>query len=198
MANASSSTSGIPRAGAEPPEPWDDMLLVGVVARAQGNKGEVVVNSTTDFADERFAAGAEVWCRRVGGTPERITVQAFRMHLGRPVLRLRRRRLDRRGRGVRRRRAAGAGRGAAAAAGARVLPPRAGRMRGVDLGRRASRARWRRWTAVARRRAWSCAAAGGEVLVPFVQAFCSVDRAGRRIEIAPPEGLLDVNGAWRA
>ena len=34
------------------------MLLVGVVARAQGNKGEVVVNSTTDFPDERFAAGA--------------------------------------------------------------------------------------------------------------------------------------------
>jgi len=36
------------------------------------------------------------------------------------------------------------------------------------------------------------------VLVPFVQAYCSVDRAGRRIEITPPEGLLDVNGAWRA
>ncbi len=31
-------------------------------------------------------------------------------------------------------------------------------------------------------------AAGGEVLVPFVQAYCSVDRAGRRIEITPPGG----------
>ena len=173
------------------------MLLVGVVARAQGNKGEVVVNSTTDFADERFAAGAEVWCRRVGGTPARITVLAFRMHLGRPVLRLE---------GV------GSIDEAEGFAGAELRVPgaaqqplpehvyyihelvgcevwtsageRVGEVAAVDGGGAATRLVVR--------------AAGGEVLVPFVQAYCSVDRAGRRIEITPPEGLLDVNGAWRA
>jgi ribosomal 30S subunit maturation factor RimM len=36
------------------------------------------------------------------------------------------------------------------------------------------------------------------VLVPFTQAFCTVDRAARRIEITPPEGLLELNGAWQA
>jgi ribosomal 30S subunit maturation factor RimM len=42
------------------------------------------------------------------------------------------------------------------------------------------------------------AAARGEVLVPFVQAYCAVDIAARRIVVTPPEGLLDVNGAWQA
>ena len=36
----------------------------------------------------------------------------------------------------------------------------------------------------------------GEVLVPFVQGFCAVDIAARRIVVTPPEGLLDVNGTW--
>ena len=54
-----------------------------------------------------------------------------------------------------------------------------------------------------RRRRRRRGAAGGadgaaaEVLVPFTQAFCAVDRAARRIEITPPEGLLELNGAWR-
>ena len=38
---------------------------------------------------------------------------------------------------------------------------------------------------------------GSDVLVPFVQPFCTVDLDRRRIEVAPPEGLLDLNGAWR-
>ena len=36
-----------------------DLVLVGRVARAHGNKGQVIVNPETDFPDERF---------RVGGT----------------------------------------------------------------------------------------------------------------------------------
>ena len=32
---------------------------------------------------------------------------------------------------------------------------------------------------------------GSDVLVPFVQPFCTVDLDRRRIEVAPPEGLLD-------
>jgi 16S rRNA processing protein RimM len=37
----------------------------------------------------------------------------------------------------------------------------------------------------------------GEVLIPFVQEFCDVDVAGKRIVVTPPEGLLEVNGDWR-
>ena len=40
----------------------------------------------------------------------------------------------------------------------------------------------------------------GEVLIPFTAAFCrTVDVAGKRIVIAPPDGLLELNarGTWR-
>jgi len=33
---------------------WDDAILIGVVARTHGNRGEVVVNPETDFPEERF------------------------------------------------------------------------------------------------------------------------------------------------
>lgn len=168
------------------------MLLVGVVARAQGNRGEVVVNATTDFADRRFAAGAELWCRRVGGATAAVRVQAFRMHLGRPVLALE---------GV-----TGIGEAETLAgaelrvpSGARqALPPHVyyvhdlvgcemvttggthvGTVSGVEGDGEATRL--------------VVAAPAGELLVPFVQAFCTVDLARRRIEIAPPDGLLELN-----
>ena len=32
------------------------MVLVGRIARPQGHRGQVVVNPSTDFPDERFAA----------------------------------------------------------------------------------------------------------------------------------------------
>jgi 16S rRNA processing protein RimM len=36
--------------------------------------------------------------------------------------------------------------------------------------------------------------ADGDVLIPMVEGICAaVDIAGRRIVVAPPEGLLDVN-----
>jgi ribosomal 30S subunit maturation factor RimM len=31
---------------------WDDAVLVGVVARTHGNRGEVIVNSMTDFPED--------------------------------------------------------------------------------------------------------------------------------------------------
>ena len=36
----------------------DDLLLVGRVARAHGNRGHVIVNPETDFLEERFALGS--------------------------------------------------------------------------------------------------------------------------------------------
>jgi 16S rRNA processing protein RimM len=173
------------------------MLLVGVVARAQGNKGEVVVNGTTDFPDERFAAGASLWCRRVGSAPEEIRVRAFRMHLGRPVLALE---------GV-----AGIGE-AEAFAGAELRVPMAAQQPlpahvyyvhelvgcavwttgGEHVGEVAAVEGDGEATRLVVR------AEAGDVLLPFVQAYCTVDVAGRRIEIAPPEGLLDLNRPGRS
>lgn len=61
----------------------DDLILVGRVARAHGNKGQVIVNPDTDFPDDRFVVGAIL---RVGTaeTPRRIT--SARFHQGRPVI----------------------------------------------------------------------------------------------------------------
>lgn len=174
------------------------MLLVGVVARTHGNKGEVIVNPTTDFPDDRFAAGATLWGRAAGGgASERLRVRAFRMHQGRPVIGF-----D----GVATMSDAERFAGwdlRIPAADRRALPPHVyyrddligcevvtndgevvGRVRAVDGEGQAVRL--------------VVTAARGEVLVPLAQDVCAVDVQARRIVVTPPEGLLDVNGAWRA
>ena len=40
---------------------WDAMAVVGRIARAHGNRGEVIVNLETDFPQDRFRPGAEVF-----------------------------------------------------------------------------------------------------------------------------------------
>ena len=44
----------------------DERILIGRIARAHGNKGQVVVNPETDFPDERFAAGKTVFVGESG------------------------------------------------------------------------------------------------------------------------------------
>ena len=61
----------------------DDLILVGRVARAHGNKGQVIVNPDTDFPDDRFVVGATLLVGPAA-TPRRIT--SARFHQGRPVL----------------------------------------------------------------------------------------------------------------
>ena len=34
---------------------WDDMVLVGRIARPHGHRGQVIVNPDTDFPEDRFA-----------------------------------------------------------------------------------------------------------------------------------------------
>ncbi len=63
------------------------MVLVGRIARAHGHRGQVIVNPSTDFPDERFAAGAVLHTMR-DGRPGAVTVTAMRMQQGRPVLTL--------------------------------------------------------------------------------------------------------------
>ena len=66
---------------------WDDLVLVGVVARTHGHRGAVIVNPETDFPEERFKAGATVWMRR-GGLATPVAIRDAWFHQGRPVLTL--------------------------------------------------------------------------------------------------------------
>ena len=69
----------------EPPLQVMELLLVGVVARAHGNKGQVIVNPETDFPEERFAAGNELIVE-LAGRESRRRIATVRFHQGRPVI----------------------------------------------------------------------------------------------------------------
>jgi 16S rRNA processing protein RimM len=64
---------------------WDDMVLVGRVARPHGLRGQVVINPETDFVEARFRAGATFWTRSARGD-EQLTVTSARVQNGRPVI----------------------------------------------------------------------------------------------------------------
>ena len=64
---------------------WEDLVLVGQVARAHGRFGEVIVNPQTDFPAERFARGSVLHVLRLG-REEPLIVSAMRMHQGRPLI----------------------------------------------------------------------------------------------------------------
>ena len=68
-----------------PPSPWDDMALVGRIARPHGLKGQVAINPETDFVEERFAAGSTLWTRSSAGE-ELLTVASSRLQNGRPIV----------------------------------------------------------------------------------------------------------------
>ena len=40
---------------------WDEMAVVGRIARAHGLRGQVIVNLETDFPEERFQPGATLF-----------------------------------------------------------------------------------------------------------------------------------------
>jgi len=65
---------------------WEDLILVGVVARTHGTGGQVIVNPHTDFVDERFRVGARLETRLANGTHRISEVSSLRMHQGRPII----------------------------------------------------------------------------------------------------------------
>jgi len=67
------------------PNAWDDMVLVGRIARPQGNRGEVVVTPATDFGESRFQPGAVLQTFRHGRI-DALTVVESREHSGRWVI----------------------------------------------------------------------------------------------------------------
>jgi 16S rRNA processing protein RimM len=63
---------------------WDDMALVGRIARAHGLRGQVIVDLETDFPDTRFQPGAELFVRRAAVEKLRLTTVRFQNQ--RPVV----------------------------------------------------------------------------------------------------------------
>jgi 16S rRNA processing protein RimM len=64
---------------------WDEMALVGRIARAHGLRGQVIVNLDTDFPETRFQPGAELFIER-GGTVRALRLTTVRFHRDRPVI----------------------------------------------------------------------------------------------------------------
>jgi 16S rRNA processing protein RimM len=64
---------------------WDEMALVGRIARAHGIRGQVIVNPETDFAEDRFREGAEMFVQRAGKV-EPLTLTSVRFQHARPVV----------------------------------------------------------------------------------------------------------------
>lgn len=64
---------------------WQEMAVVGVVARTRGRHGEVVVNPETDFPEERFRAGGTVFLAQAG-KPVAVKIRDAWFHGGRPVV----------------------------------------------------------------------------------------------------------------
>ena len=165
-------------------------LLVGTVARAHGNRGQVIVNPETDFAEERFTVGETLL---IGPEERPVRIVAVRFHQGRPVVGLE---------GVETMTAA------ESLAGAELKMPvealgklPAGTYYRHDLvgclvqdtdGRTIGEVAAVEGTLEASRLVIH--APHGEVLIPLVATICvEVDTETRRIRVAAPEGLIELN-----
>ena len=192
-APAPAPTSGRAGAGAAARPDEDDLLVVGRIGKPQGIRGEVTLQVRTDDPDTRFAAGAVLHT----GPPERgpLTVAAARWQNGRLVVAFE---------GVPDRSAAEQLRETVLQVDARTLPPpededefhdhvlrgmTAELVDGSALGEVADVLHLPHGDVLVLRRRDT----GAEVLVPFVKAMVPVvDVAARRLQVDPPEGLLDV------
>ncbi len=172
---------------------WDELVLVGRVARPHGVRGQVAVNPETDFAEERFQVGAVLWTRQESGQVRPVTVSAARFGGSRPVVVLDGcTTIDEAARFV----------GLELRVPETALLPLApgtyyhhqlvgcavetvagepvGTVERVDGGIAGS--------------LLVVAGPQGEVLIPLTAPIClEVDVAARRIRVAPPEGLLELN-----
>ena len=174
-----------------------DLLLVGRVARAPGNKGQVIVNPETDFPRERFAVGKVLVVEQAGRTVER-TIAAVRFHDGRPVIAL-----D----GVATMDDAEALAGAELKVPASSLAPLPGNtyyrhdLVGCEVQDTAGRAigRVTDVDGPLERSLLIVEGGRGEVMIPMVEGFIvRIDAAGRRIVVDLPQGLTELNATPRA
>jgi 16S rRNA processing protein RimM len=168
------------------------MALVGRIARAHGIRGQVIVNPETDFPEERFRPGAEVFIER-NGSIEPLRLTTVRFHRERPVIGFE---------GVE------TMNDAEALAGIEMrvpvdrltaLPPRTfyrhdliGCAVETTTGRPIGSVTDVEGTIGGSRLV--VAAESGEILIPLVDPICrEIDTVAKRIVIDPPDGLLDLN-----
>ena len=172
---------------------WDDLILVGRIARTHGLRGEVAVDVLSDFADDRFQVGKAFWTRGPQGTTARLAIASVRDHQERVLVRFEG--VD----AIEAAEALGKAELRVPADTLTALPEGTyhhhdmvgcevvaedgtaiGVVTGVDGHRVASH------LVVQGRR--------GEVLVPLAESICvGFDLEARRITVALPEGLLDLN-----
>jgi 16S rRNA processing protein RimM len=168
------------------------MAVIGQIARAHGNRGQVIVNPETDFPQDRFQPGAELFMER-GGQLEPVVVTAARFHRGRPVITLA---------GIETMNAA------EALAGLELLVP-ADRLvtlpdgtfyRHDLVGCRVETVSGefvgtvREVEGTLDRSRLVVDDGRGEVLIPLAGEICpTIDPRAKRIVVRPPDGLLDVN-----
>ncbi len=171
---------------------WNECAVVGRVARAHGNRGQVIVNPETDFVEDRFQVGAELLASR-GGRIDRLRVTAMRVHLGRPIIALE---------GVETMNDAEAMAGVELRVPVGELAPLPSGMfyRHDLVGCRVETTAGEPVgdvTSVEGELGTSrivVAGPGGDVLIPLAQAICvEIDIAARRIVVDPPAGLLELN-----
>jgi 16S rRNA processing protein RimM len=167
----------------------DDLLLVGRVARAHGNRGQVIVNLETDFPEDRFRAGQVLFV----GPAEQVQgreILEVRFQQRRPIVALA---------GVETMNEAEALAGTELWLPAAALAPLPeGTFHRHDLvGCEVRDTRDRlvgRVTAVEGTLERSCLVVDGGAMIPLVAGICvRVDPAARQIVVDPPEGLLDLN-----
>jgi len=176
------------------PPAWGDMAVVGRVARTHGLRGDVLVDAETDFPDERFAPGRVVFAER-GRDVVPLRVARMRWHVGRPRVGF-----D----GVDSVAAAAALAGCELRVPASELTPLPAGVHYrhdlvgcavVTVDDRAVGRVVRVEGAAGASRLVVQGDAGREVLIPLVAELCVVvDPGAGRIVVAPPEGLLELNG----
>ena len=171
-----------------------DPVLVGRVARAHGNRGQLIVNPETDFAEERFKVGATLL---VGAEERPMRVVSARFQHSRPVIALE---------GVNSISDAESLAGADLKLPAESLGPLpAGTFHRHDLvGCEVQDTEGRIIGEVAAVEGplegsrLVINAPHGEVLIPLVADICvEVDPGARRIRVAAPEGLIELNAHSR-
>ena len=175
---------------------WDEMVLVGFIARTHGNKGQVILKSESDFAELRFREGATLFARVGTGPIETLEVTSVRFQQGRPIVGL-----------------AGFASISEAErlAGAELRIPASEQetlpegtyyhhqLIGCEVVTRSGESLGRVSEVQGDGEATRLVVRGrrAEVLIPLAQEMCDIDVAAKKIVVTPPEGLLEVNGEWR-
>jgi 16S rRNA processing protein RimM len=179
-----------------PDAEWDDMVLVGFIARTHGNKGQVICNSETDFAAQRFREGARLFARIGQGPVEALTVTTVRFQQGRPII------------GIE---GYSTISDAERLAGAELRIPEHEQeplpegmyyhhqLIGCEVVTNAGDKLGHVAAVQGEGEATRLLVKGAraEIMIPLAQEICAIDAVAKRIVVTPPEGLLEVNGEWR-